>query len=116
VVAARHGSIGLMSEALRGRLRSSSEAPELGEKSEDLARLGNVTIEQTLSGELPSPVDYNQSHDEWVLVVEGAAVLEVGGNRFQLTRGDWVLLPANVPHRLVECRPGTSWLAVHRLP
>jgi cupin 2 domain-containing protein len=105
-----------MSEVRRGRLRSSRQAPELGENSAELARLGHVLIEQTLSGTLPSPADYNQSHDEWALVLEGAAVLEVGDSRIDLTTGDWVLLPADVPHRLVECRPGTSWLAVHSFP
>jgi cupin 2 domain-containing protein len=104
-----------MSDALRGKLRPASQAPELGETSEELARLGrgDVVIEQILSGALPSPVDYDQSHDEWVLVLEGAAVLEVGDKRFDLTQGDALLLPARVPHRLIECRPGTSWLAVH---
>jgi cupin 2 domain-containing protein len=72
-----------------------------------------VVIEHILSGALPSPADYDQSHDEWVLVAEGAAVLEVGDERLDLSGGDWVLLPANLPHRLVESRPGTSWLAVH---
>ncbi|HUJ66586.1 MAG TPA: cupin domain-containing protein [Acidimicrobiales bacterium] len=85
----------------------------MGENSQVLADLGQVAIEHILSGTLPSPVDYDQSHDEWVLVLEGGAVLEVRGERFDLGRGDWVLLPAKVPHRLVETRPGTSWLAVH---
>jgi cupin 2 domain-containing protein len=102
-----------MSQPLRGRLRPSSQAPPHGETSEQPARLGHVVIEHILSGTLASPVDYDQSHDEWVLVLEGAAVLEVGEERLDLTRGDWVLLPAHVRHRLVESRPGTSWLAVH---
>ena len=105
-----------MSEVLRGRVPSSSQAPELGENSEEVARLGSVVIEHILSGALPAPVDYNQSHGEWVLVLEGAAALEVGDERFDLTRGDWVLLPADVPHRLVDTRPGTAWLAVHCFP
>jgi cupin 2 domain-containing protein len=105
-----------MSEAIRGRLSSPTRVPDVGETSEELVRLNNVVVEHILSGVLSSPVDYNQSHDEFVLVVEGAAVLEVGDDRFDLTRGDWVLLPMNVPHRLVESRPGTSWLVVHCFP
>jgi cupin 2 domain-containing protein len=105
-----------MSGALRGRLRSPDHAPELGESSEEPARLGDVVIEHILSGALPSPVDYDQSHDEWVLVLEGAAILEIDGERVDLGRGDWVLLPAHVPHRLVEAQPGTSWLAVRAPP
>jgi cupin 2 domain-containing protein len=105
-----------MSQPLRGRLRPSSQAPQQGETSEQPARLGNVVIEHILSGELASPIDYDQSHDEWVLVLEGSAVLQLGDERLDLTRGDWVLLPAHVPHQLVESRPGTSWLAVHCHP
>jgi cupin 2 domain-containing protein len=104
-----------MPEMNRGRLKSSSQAPELGENIEELARLGDgkVVIEHILSGLLPSPVDYDQSHDEWALLLDGAAVLEVGDKRVELARGDWVLLRANLPHRLVECQPGTSWLTMH---
>jgi cupin 2 domain-containing protein len=104
-----------MPEMNQGRLKSSRQAPELGENIEELARLGHgkVVIEHILSGLLPSPVDYDQSHEEWALVLEGAAVLEVDGKRVDLARGDWVLLPANLPHRLVECQPGTSWLTMH---
>jgi mannose-6-phosphate isomerase-like protein (cupin superfamily) len=40
-------------------------------------------------------------------------VLEVGDERVELGGGDWILLPAHVPHRLVVTRPGTSWLALH---
>jgi mannose-6-phosphate isomerase-like protein (cupin superfamily) len=108
--------IGPMSQALRGRLRPSSEAPELGETSEEPARFPKVVIEHILSGTLPAPVDYDESHDEWVLVLEGGAVLEIAEERFDLSRGDWILLPAGTPHRLVETRPGTSWLAVHCHP
>ncbi len=30
----------------------------------------------------------------------------------ELGPGDWVLLPAGTPHRLVETEPGTKWLTV----
>lgn len=103
-----------MSEVVRGRLRPSSQAPETGEISEEPARFGNVVIEHILSGDLEEPVDYDQTQDEWVLVLEGAAVMQVADERLEMTSGDWVFLPAHVQHRLVETRPGTSWLAVHR--
>jgi cupin 2 domain-containing protein len=72
-----------------------------------------VVLDQILSGRLPSPVDYDQPHDEWVVLLAGEAVLEVNDVRFDLTGGDWMLLPAHVPHRLMETRPGTVWLALH---
>jgi cupin 2 domain-containing protein len=72
-----------------------------------------VVIEQILSGTLTAPVDYEQRHHEWVMVVSGTAILEASGERLDLETGDWVLLPAGTTHRLVDTRPGTSWLAVH---
>ena len=70
-------------------------------------------VEQILSGPDVAPEDYLQDQDEWITLLAGGAVLEVGGERVELGPGDWVLLPGGVPHRLVEVRSGTNWLAVH---
>lgn len=102
-----------MTPVARGRLPSEVEAPEAGERSEVLARLGGAVIEYISSGSIPSPVDYDQPHDEWVVVLDGAAVVEVEDERVALGTGDWILLPAHVPHRLVDAEPGTRWLAIH---
>jgi hypothetical protein len=40
----------------------------------------------------------------------------VGGDTLDLNAGDWVLLRARVPHRLLETVPGTTWLAIHAAP
>jgi mannose-6-phosphate isomerase-like protein (cupin superfamily) len=100
----------------RGRLAPASAAPDDGEHVRPLAQLGQVVIDQILSGRLEAPVDYLQDVDEWVTVVHGAAVLEVDGQRMELSAGDWVLLPTGTPHRLVETQPGTSWLTVTSQP
>ena len=71
----------------------------------------NLVIEQVLSGAV-APVDYDQIEDEWAVVLDGAAVLDVDGERVELGAGDWVLLPARTPHRLLHTEPGTSWLTV----
>ena len=60
---------------------------------------------------------YDQQDDEWVLVVEGEAELEIEGEAATRTlrQGDWLLLPAHCRHRVVRTatdRP-TVWLAVH---
>ena len=47
------------------------------------------------------------------LLLEGSALLEVGGQPLQMGPGDWVWLPAGAPHRLVSTEPGTSWVTVH---
>jgi cupin 2 domain-containing protein len=102
-----------MTEIIRGRLLQPTDAPSVGERNEEIARLGGVVIEQILSGSLPAPLSYDQDHDEWVVVQTGGAVLEVDGERLDLGAGDWVLLRAHERHRLIEVRPGTSWLAMH---
>ena len=98
---------------VRGRLNAAVDAPAVGERAEEIARLGGVVVEQILSGTLSGPVDFDQDHDEWVIVLAGDAVLEVAGERMALGAADWVLLPARTPHRLVETSPGTNWLALH---
>jgi cupin 2 domain-containing protein len=102
-----------MTSPVRGRLPSAAGAPEVGERSQEVARIGGTVVEHIVSGMLPAPVDYDQAHDEWVVVLDGAAALDVDGERVDLTGGDWILLPAHVPHRLLEVRPGTRWLALH---
>jgi cupin 2 domain-containing protein len=100
----------------RGRLADRAAAPARGERTDELVRHGNLVVEQILSGTLDGPADYVQEQDEWVVVVAGGAVLEVGGERLELAARDWVLLPAGTPHRLVSTEPGTEWLAVHLWP
>ena len=70
-------------------------------------------VKQVLSGQLGAPVGYRQDEDEWALVVEGSAVLEVAGSQLELGVGDWVWLPAGAAHRLLRTEPGTSWVTVH---
>jgi hypothetical protein len=97
---------------VRGRLAASSTAPDVGERTEVLAETPLVTVEHVLSGRLDDAVAYRQDHDEWVVVVEGSAELDVDGERHELTAGDWLLLPEGTPHRLLRTAPGTRWLAV----
>ena len=97
-----------------GRLLHSSAAPMRGEHVETLLHMGEqVRIEQILSGVVDEPVDYDQDHDEWVVLLEGTAELEVNGETLFLEQGDWVLLSRRTPHRLIRTTQGANWLAVH---
>jgi cupin 2 domain-containing protein len=102
--------------AVTGRLRPSADAPPTGERSVEIAQLGGVVVEHILSGALRAPVDYDQDHDEWVVLLNGEATLDVGGETLDLNVGDWVLLRAHVRHRLLETVRGTTWLAIHAAP
>ncbi|HEX5587129.1 MAG TPA: cupin domain-containing protein [Acidimicrobiia bacterium] len=99
-----------------GTLAAPSSAPSRGEATFPLATGLGFSVEQILSGALAEPVDYLQAHDEWVVVLAGSAVLEVDAEPRELRAGDWLLLPASAPHRLVTTEPGTSWLAVRSTP
>ena len=69
---------------IRGRLLGCSSVPSSGERISQLAQMSGVVIEQILSCEIDARVDYDQAHDEWVLLVEGAAELEVNGKILSL--------------------------------
>lgn len=97
----------------RGRLWDPAGAPGEGERHGLVVRLGEVRVEQIVSGHLPAPETFCQDTDEWVVVLDGSARLEVAGTVHHLQAGDWVLLPAGTPHVLHETAPGTRWLAVH---
>ena len=100
-----------MSDVRRGRLLDASAAPTTGERTDRVVSMGTVVVDQILSGSV-EPVDYDQDHDEFALVLAGAAVLDVDGEPVELAAGDWVLLPARTPHRLVHTEPETSWLTI----
>lgn len=105
-----------MVTSARGRLLDPVAAPSAGERVHEVARIRNLVLEQILTGEIEGPADYLQEQDEWVVVLAGAAVLQVDGELLELHQWDWVLLPARTPHRLVTAEAGTSWLAVHLHP
>jgi cupin 2 domain-containing protein len=100
----------------RGRLLDVDATPEHGERFEALAQIRNVLVEQILSSSDENPECYVQPQDEWVIVLDGAATLDVDGELVELGPRDWVVLPAGVPHRVVATAPQTNWLAVHVHP
>ncbi len=82
-----------------------------------LSRPG-VRIERIVSQGQVTPSDnpHDQPHDEWVLLLAGAARLWIEGVGEQaLLPGSAVLIPAHVRHRVTwtQADPPTVWLAVH---
>ena len=100
-----------MSRTERGHLLDTSSAPDTGERVYEIVHTRSVTIEQVLSGEI-EPVGYLQAEDEWALVLSGSATLELDGEQIELGTGEWLFIPAGVPHRLLGAEPGTNWLTV----
>ncbi len=95
-----------------GRLVGAESAPLRGETTVPVVVTDAFTVEQILSGRLDGPQEYLQDHDEWVVVLGGVAMLVVDGVEHVVEPGDWWLLPAGTPHRLLRTDPGTTWLAV----
>ena len=105
-----------MTEVVRGRLAAPGTAPELGESIDVLLAEAGVVVEHIVSGRTAEPVDFLQDRVEWVAVLEGAAELDVAGEPVALEAGEWIVIPAGAPHRLLRTEPGTRWLAVHLPP
>lgn len=78
-----------------------------------------VRIERIVSRGHVSPRGfwYDQDEDEFVLVVQGGAKLEIAEHgELSLGAGDWVDIPAHTRHRVIWTDPDgdTVWLAVFR--
>lgn len=87
------------------------------ERFDEMLTRPGVRIERIVSTGHASPAgEYQvQDWDEWVLLIEGAAGLEIGGSETRLARGDHLLIAAGTRHRVAWTDPDrpTIWLAVH---
>ena len=75
-----------------------------------------VKIQRIVSRASSTPENkwYDQTYNEWVLVVRGWAVLEFeGGERVELKEGDYLTIPPHARHRVDETAAETIWLVVH---
>lgn len=84
---------------------------------EDIVVSQGVRIERILSQGHVSPAQgwYDQSENEWVIVLQGSGRLEFDNGQEQLlTKGDFINIPKHTKHRVVWTDPQqvTVWLAV----
>lgn len=95
------------------------DKPLQEEKFDVLFSRPDIKIERIISTGQRSADDewYDQTDDEWVVLLSGAARLRIEGEAQdrQLAPGDWLLLPAHCRHRVTwtQENPATVWLAVH---
>ena len=87
--------------------------PTSGETFTTLLDHPHARIIRIASSDDIEPILYNQEEDEWVVVIEGAAVLDIDGHEKILRRGESLLIPAHTKHRVLQTENGTVWLAVH---
>jgi cupin 2 domain-containing protein len=90
----------------------------MAETFDTLLERPGVLIERIVSQGETTPADapYQQAHDEWVMVVSGAArVLIEGGDEQSLAPGDHLLIPRGARHWVTFTARDTPtiWIAVH---
>lgn len=98
-------------------LAHTGQAPNLDEEfSETLfSASGAIRVERIISYGHVTPEGgwYDQEQDEWVTVLEGTARLQFAdGTEVTLNRGDHLVLPRHVKHRVSHTSSPCVWLAV----
>ncbi|MDO8941001.1 MAG: phosphoribosylaminoimidazole carboxylase [Methylicorpusculum sp.] len=94
-----------------------SDIPE--EIIENLVNNDIIRIERIISKGHITPYEqwYDQSHDEWILILQGQALLgyKEPDQAIKLVQGDHLLIPAHQKHRVEWTKPDelTIWLAIH---
>ncbi|MFT0533743.1 cupin domain-containing protein [Castellaniella hirudinis] len=90
------------------------------EAFDDLLNVPGLRIERIVSHGQASPPGfwYEQGEDEWVIILQGCATLQVEGRDTLVTlgRGDHYWFPAGLRHRVDSTSQDspTIWLAIHR--
>jgi len=86
---------------------------------ETLLQRPGLRVERIISSGQSTPPGewYDQAWDEWVLLIAGAASLQLEGESEPrlLQPGDFLMLPAHCRHRVERTAAGepTVWLALH---
>jgi len=86
------------------------------EKHEILTELlshKNVTINRIVSNSLENGEWYDQSDDEWLILLEGEAVIAFESSEKQLQEGDTLFIAAHQRHRVKNTSEKALWLTVH---
>lgn len=108
-----------MSDLLLGNLLSALPQPASSESFQDIVLRPGCRIERIVSYGHASPPGfwYDQDWDEWVLVLQGSAILAIDGipDARHLNPGDHCLIPAGTRHRVesTDASGPTVWLAIH---
>jgi cupin 2 domain-containing protein len=90
------------------------ELPEIdSEKFQTLLTHKNVEIKTIVSNTLSTPQTFKQECDEWVIVLQGCAKIEMDDKEYKLKKGDTLFIPANKEHKLLKTKKVAIWLAVY---
>ncbi|MDR0407717.1 MAG: cupin domain-containing protein [Campylobacteraceae bacterium] len=87
--------------------------PDRDEIFEILHEQKDIKITHIISSSKLSDNWYDQSEDEFVVVLEGEAVLEIEQREIRLKKGEHIFIKAHTKHRVLSCSDNTHWLSVH---
>ena len=75
----------------------------------------NVKINKIISPPNFVSEQFIQDEDEWVILLQGSAILEINQKITKLVKDSYILIPAKTPHKILSTEPNikTIWLAVH---
>ena len=81
---------------------------ELFEK--DAVKIKKITSPKNFKSEI-----FIQDEEEWVMVLQGSAELEISGKKINLNKDDYVFIPRKAPHQILKTSGDieTVWLAVY---
>jgi len=85
---------------------------------ETLFHANHCKIERIVSSGQVTPIGkwYDQDQDEWVILLQGCAIIEFSDkSQHQLATGDFLFIPAHLRHRVIYTskEPACIWLAIH---
>ena len=85
---------------------------------ESIISTDDIVIERIISTGQSTPQGewYDQDQDEWVILLQGEAILAYAdGSQIRLTAGDYLLIPNHQKHRVeyTSSQPPCIWLAIH---
>jgi len=87
--------------------------PNSGEDFTTLLEDKNIKVVRIVSSNNIKIKEYCQEENEFVLLLEGFATLEINGKIKNLTKGDYLLIKANTPHKVLKTSKGALWLAIY---
>jgi len=87
--------------------------PSIGEDFTTLFENKKIKIVRIVSSDKLEFVEYCQEEDEFVLLLEGSAKLDLEGRVVTLNRGDTLYIPAKSKHKVLATDKGTLWIAIH---
>ena len=87
--------------------------PSIGEDFTTLFEKEKIKIVRIVSSDTLETKEYCQEEDEFVILLEGSAKLDIEGRVVTLNRGDTLFIPAETKHKVLLAQQGTLWLAIH---